>query len=273
MSWLFSDFNDDIRTDIPATSGVPSAGQYLKAIKDAVSDYSNRIKLKKYFQLEIVNGTATYDLPAGFLDIITLQCFATNGIARAASGKLVALSSQFEERYTVVDDQIMFVPTPSYSANRDLWYKAGHVLTPDPAPAAWQDGTDYDIGDTVQATSPDGITYFECTTAGISDATEPNWQTTVGDTTTDNTVTWTTRSFAYADMTYDDARIVLLKAQVLLLKFKDSQQAGKGWSYQFGDEKVDKSKVGSGDRDRIKKLNDEYLEAVAAKIGIVGARG
>lgn len=59
---------------------------------------------------------------------------------------------------------------------------------------AWAAGTAYSIGDVRRATSGNETLYFHCTTAGTSDATtEPTWNTTVGGTTTDNTVTWTTR--------------------------------------------------------------------------------
>ena len=36
---------------------------------------------------------------------------------------------------------------------------------------------------------------FECTTAGTSGGTEPSWDTTVGNTTNDNTVVWTCRAY------------------------------------------------------------------------------
>lgn len=59
---------------------------------------------------------------------------------------------------------------------------------------AWAVGTAYVVGDVRRATSGNETLYFHCTTAGTSHATtEPTWSTTVGGTTTDNTVTWTTR--------------------------------------------------------------------------------
>ncbi len=56
--------------------------------------------------------------------------------------------------------------------------------------ATWQASHTYSLGDVVEPTTPDGNVY-ECTTAGISGATEPSWDTDEGDTTPDNTVTWT----------------------------------------------------------------------------------
>jgi len=59
---------------------------------------------------------------------------------------------------------------------------------------AWAVATDYIIGDIVQSTSPDGIFYFKCATAGTSHAsTEPVWPTRDGDTIAEatGTVVWT----------------------------------------------------------------------------------
>lgn len=59
---------------------------------------------------------------------------------------------------------------------------------------AWAVGTAYSVGNVRRATSGNQTLYFHCTTNGTSHATtEPTWNTTVGGTTTDNTVTWTTR--------------------------------------------------------------------------------
>ena len=57
--------------------------------------------------------------------------------------------------------------------------------------APWAASTSYSLGDRVYASTGDGKIY-ECTTAGTSAGTEPTWNTTLGNTTTDNTVTWTT---------------------------------------------------------------------------------
>lgn len=59
---------------------------------------------------------------------------------------------------------------------------------------AWAVGTAYVVGDVRRATAGNLTIYFHCTTSGTSHATtEPTWVTSVGSTTTDNTVTWTTR--------------------------------------------------------------------------------
>lgn len=63
----------------------------------------------------------------------------------------------------------------------------------------WEANHVYASGDKVVCTwyGPNYTTgrarLFECTTGGTSGGSEPTWDTTVGNTTTDNTVTWTTR--------------------------------------------------------------------------------
>lgn len=59
----------------------------------------------------------------------------------------------------------------------------------------WTVNTAYTVGAVVKATAGANKTlYFHCTTSGTSHATtEPTWSTTVGNTTADNTVVWTTR--------------------------------------------------------------------------------
>jgi uncharacterized phage protein (TIGR02218 family) len=66
-------------------------------------------------------------------------------------------------------------------------------------PSAWAALTAYTVrqardaktGSVVRPTTQNGR-HFKCTTAGTSGASEPSWNTTVGGTTTDGTVTWTT---------------------------------------------------------------------------------
>lgn len=58
----------------------------------------------------------------------------------------------------------------------------------------WAATTTYAVGDVVKALSGANKTlYFHCTTAGDSGGSQPTWNTTEGATTSDGTVTWTTR--------------------------------------------------------------------------------
>lgn len=63
----------------------------------------------------------------------------------------------------------------------------------DLTPPAWQAATAYAVGDRVIATgAAHPLRLFRCTTAGTSGGSEPTWDATVGNTTADNTVVWTT---------------------------------------------------------------------------------
>ena len=69
------------------------------------------------------------------------------------------------------------------------------------AVSAWAASTAFAVGDirratTVQAT---GL-WFRCTVAGTSGSSEPNWPTESGNTTTDNTVTWTAFPSVYEEL-------------------------------------------------------------------------
>lgn len=64
-----------------------------------------------------------------------------------------------------------------------------HTLTE----TAWITETAYVLFDFVAPTTENGFQY-ECTVAGTADVGEPTWPTTVGDTVSDGTVTWTCRS-------------------------------------------------------------------------------
>jgi hypothetical protein len=75
----------------------------------------------------------------------------------------------------------------------------------------WTAATVKAIGDDVIAHTSNNYVYY-CTTAGTTGDTEPSWGTTVGGTTTDNTVTWTCANLDAADVLYysnygDPARV------------------------------------------------------------------
>lgn len=66
---------------------------------------------------------------------------------------------------------------------------------------AWAASTAFAVGDIRRAsTSQNSGLVFECTTAGTSGSSEPNWPTDIGSTLTDNTVVWTAISSVYADL-------------------------------------------------------------------------
>jgi hypothetical protein len=70
--------------------------------------------------------------------------------------------------------------------------------------SAWAATTAYSLGDKVLRSTGLGTEqtaglYFVATTAGTTGGSEPTWDTTVGNTTADNTVTWTTYAILFFD--------------------------------------------------------------------------
>lgn len=119
---------DLLESEVPAVDGIPTATQYEQAIVDAVFDFSLRCGLAKISALTIVSGTAIYSMPADFLKLITLNALVgVEGVIVAS--KLIPVSKDFEEEYTIVNKQITFYPTPGYSLTRYMKYKAAWVAT------------------------------------------------------------------------------------------------------------------------------------------------
>ena len=69
------------------------------------------------------------------------------------------------------------------------------------AVSAWAASTAFAVGDIRRATTvqASGL-WFRCTTAGTSGSSEPSWATESGNTTTDNTVTWTAFPSVYEEL-------------------------------------------------------------------------
>jgi hypothetical protein len=144
MSVALADLVTRLQADIPARSSVPSESQYEQCVKDAAADYSRRRKMQKMTTLNIVSGTATYDLPDDFLRLIKLErSTVMDGNVIIANEGLIPVSSTYEERHIIAGGQITFYPTPTYSQSRDLWYAAGHVLDGD---EEYPDMTEDDAG-------------------------------------------------------------------------------------------------------------------------------
>ena len=57
--------------------------------------------------------------------------------------------------------------------------------------SAWRDNFPYEVGDLVMPTDPaNTMYYFKCVTAGVTGTSEPNWNTSAGGHTGDNTASW-----------------------------------------------------------------------------------
>lgn len=119
----------ELTGEIPAMGGVPSAAQYERAIKDAALDFSRRAGTEKITSLAVVSGTATYDLPADFLSLISLDSiYNPSGVLNTPDG-LIPLSATFCEEITFRNGQLTINPIPTYTLTRQMNYKAGWALT------------------------------------------------------------------------------------------------------------------------------------------------
>lgn len=126
---LLSDLVAILSDEVPQSGGVPTSAQYEQAIKDAVTDFSRRCGREKLATLNIVSGTATYDLPADFLTLIMLESFSSLDGVIVSSAGIIPLEREWNEEYTIRNRQITFFPTPTYNMARDFAYKAAWVLT------------------------------------------------------------------------------------------------------------------------------------------------
>lgn len=113
-----------LAADVPAADGTPTAAAYEAAVRDAVADFGYRCPRTLIGTLSVVSGTASYDLPAGFIRLIALAGM-TGEVFRDASGYLVP-SALGGERHTLSGGRITFHPTPAYTLDRTIRYAAGY---------------------------------------------------------------------------------------------------------------------------------------------------
>lgn len=118
---------------VSARAQTPNFRQYTLAIMDAVADYSERKPLEKTALLSIVSGAASYDLPADFLRLISLESAAAADGTLVTDAGLIPVSDTFKEYYTIAGGRITFVPTPQYTTTKRLWYGAAYLLDADEA--------------------------------------------------------------------------------------------------------------------------------------------
>jgi hypothetical protein len=77
----------------------------------------------------------------------------------------------------------------------------------------------------------------------------------------------------YPDMTEDDARCVLLKAQANALDLKANAAAEEGWSYSLGQESVNKAGLPAAMREQAGMMEARYEKAMMGRAGAWGERG
>ena len=126
-----TEFVARLQSDVPADNSVPSTAQYQQAVKDAVADFSRRTGRVKIGTLNVISGTATYNLPADFQKMIELLTISVSGTLITPNG-LIPMDANFsDEKFTIYNQTITFYPTPTYTMDRDFRYKAGWVLSVD----------------------------------------------------------------------------------------------------------------------------------------------
>ena len=126
---LLSELVDRLVEDVLAEDGVPSSDQYENAIRDAVQDFSERCGLEVIGTLNVVPGTATYDLPADFLKLIRLTQLGGEGVLFAENSQIIPLSGGWCEKHTIRNGKITFYPIPRYSLAREFSYKSAWIAT------------------------------------------------------------------------------------------------------------------------------------------------
>jgi hypothetical protein len=127
MTITLEELTARLEEDVPARNSVPTATQYERCVRDAIEDFSERAGRTKVASLNIVAGTAQYELPDDFLRLIALESMAgADGVILSASG-IIPMSESFNETWNIVNGSITFYPTPAYTVSRDYQYKAGWV--------------------------------------------------------------------------------------------------------------------------------------------------
>lgn len=120
-----------LQLDVPTRNDAPTEVQYRDAVMAAVDDFSRKLPLRKYGTLPVVSGTATYDLPADFYQMVQFPSLLSDqGVLNAPQG-LIPVSDAYREETTIADGQITIIPTPNYTVSREYWYDALYLLDDD----------------------------------------------------------------------------------------------------------------------------------------------
>jgi len=151
---------------------------------------------------KVLNGTAatgtpTFDTIHSYVQDDGTEIIVSSGGSKVWSGSTTL--TDITGSMTVTADHWQFQNIQgncagAQSAHEPIWWDgSGNIETLNGQNSDWAASTAYSLGDIVIPTTENGH-YYECTTAGTSNGTEPvTWDTTPGGTTSDNTVTWTTR--------------------------------------------------------------------------------
>lgn len=142
--------------------------------------------VRTIFEQILSSGTATI-LSAAGNKLYSGTGTLTEVTGTAASG--TGITADHWQMQNIADKVVAF-----QDAHDPIVRTTGNFALLQQSITAWVANTAYVVGDVRRATAGNLTLYFHCTTSGTSHATtEPTWNTSVGGTTTDNTVTWTTR--------------------------------------------------------------------------------
>lgn len=126
--------------------------------------------------------------------------------------------------------------------HRAILYEATYVggwRMPDDEPGAWAATNAYALGDFVRVLTGSSRFYFEATTAGTSDAAEPTWPTTEGDTVADGSVVWTARLSPMLPADLQEAALIqamdYYRGSLDVPPSHLKKEGGEGWSLEYRD--------------------------------------
>lgn len=130
MSVSLATLKSKLQGYVQQVNSRPTPEQYEDAVKTAVTVFNSKISAVDEATISVVASTATYDLPADFLGIIRLEPIGYDNTVVQPGGLLVPLSAYADpERVTIRGLTMTIRPTPTYTADRILRYRAGHVLS------------------------------------------------------------------------------------------------------------------------------------------------
>lgn len=115
---------------VPAVNGQPAS--YDQVVKDAVAQFGADIPLHCSATISVVNGTATYALPADFAMLIQLEAVSKEATVNMTTGELVAgRLDGARERIYIEGSNLRIEPTPTYTIDRTLRYAGFYQLAAD----------------------------------------------------------------------------------------------------------------------------------------------
>lgn len=192
-------------SDITLNSVVyATAAGYTPTAHSKNSDYtSGTVDVEAI--LDIVNGIDRNDISKGLYDYALIYIFLTDytnpvvdehPIYAGRWGKVILKEGRFVTEFMSLKDHLSQPIGRTYTSSCDV-VLGGTDCGVRLDVSTWAASTAYTVrsagdastGSIVKPTTQNDR-FFKCTVAGTSGGTEPTWDTTIGNTTTDGTVTW-----------------------------------------------------------------------------------